>query len=83
MGVPCSAFVTRENTNPMREALLAAPQVPRSAAAPPQVADALLYPQHLHNHPFPPLPVELGIEDALPGSQVQLAIGHRKGGLVM
>jgi len=60
----------RKPTNPMREARL-----PHRRW--------LLDSQHLHNHTFPSLPVELGIEDPLPGSQVQLAVGHRKGGLVM
>jgi len=48
----------------------------RSAAAPP--AGGLLDSQHLHNHTFPSLPVELGIEDRCQVPRSQLAVGHRK-----
>ena len=44
---------------------------------------ALLHPQHLDDHPLPALPIELGIENPLPGSQVQLPVGHRQRCLVM
>jgi len=59
-----------ETTNPMREARL-----PRRRW--------LLDSQHLHNDSLSSLPVELGVEDSLPGSQVQFAVGHWKRSLVM
>jgi chemotaxis protein MotA len=37
-----------------------------------------LNPEHLHDHPFGPLPVKLRIEHPLPGPEVELAVGHRQ-----
>ena len=34
--------------------------------------------QHLNDDPLPPLAIELGIEDALPGSQVEFPVGDRR-----
>src|SRR5271157_779467 len=43
----------------------------------------LLHTQHLDDHPLPAPPVELGIEDPLPSSQVQLPVGHRQRSLMV
>jgi len=40
--------------------------------------EALLDAQHLNDDPLPPLAIELGIEDALPGSQVEFPVGDRR-----
>lgn len=39
--------------------------------------------QHFHDHSLSPLSVEFRIENPLPGTQVELAIGNRQGGFVM
>src|SRR3954464_6054939 len=40
-------------------------------------------PQDLHDDAFGALTVEFGVEDALPGSEVEPTLGDRKGGLVV
>jgi hypothetical protein len=37
-----------------------------------------LNPEYLHDHAFAALAVELCVEHPLPGSEVELAIGHRQ-----
>ena len=44
---------------------------------------AAVYVTHdLHDHPLPPLAIELGVEDLLPRPEIQLAVGDRHDDLV-
>src|SRR5262245_22336305 len=39
--------------------------------------------EHLYDQPLGPAPVELGVEDLLPGAEVEAAVGDRKNHLVV
>jgi len=55
----------------------------QEGGAPIGVTARLLHTHYLDDHPFAPLPVEFGIEDPLPGSQVQFAARYRQGCLMV
>src|SRR5436305_6543179 len=46
-----------------------------AARCSPSPTIASLLPNHLHHHPLRPSPVELAVEDLLPGAEVELAGG--------
>jgi len=44
---------------------------------------SILLTHHLENHSFSPLPIEFGVVDLLPGSEIEFTLGHWHYHLVM